>query len=171
MHAVRMIIPMLVAVAVASACAETTPIVAPTRTTSAPVATTSADVAPARDPEPSTTAADIEEARTRCATDAATLREKDELEIRVLEAMESSDLTLQALRERSQEGSFKDWLVVDKAMRNAQRNKSALMEDLRRLRGDLGMMSWPVFKRVVEVKIGELDEIVARARASSRAPR
>lgn len=171
MYALRMLIPLLAAGAIATACAETTPTLAPTRTTSALVATKSSDLAPAREPEPSATGAAVDESSTRCAADAAMLREKDELEIRVLEAMENSDLALQALRERSQEASFKDWLVVDKAMRNAQRYKSALMEDLRRLRGDLGMMTWPVFKRIVEAKIGELDEVVAHARASSHAPR
>jgi hypothetical protein len=171
MQAVRMMITVFAASAIASACAETKPTLALARTTSAPLTTTSAPTSAAASPpsDPSPSAVEGARAEEPPATDTPTRREQDTLEIRVLEAMENADLALEGLRERSREGSFKDWLAVDKAMRKAQRYKAALMVDLRRLHGDLGMMSWPVFKKGVEQTLEELDGVVSRTRTAPSA--
>lgn len=92
-------------------------------------------------------------------------REYDDLEVRVIESIENADLALQGLRDDDEKNQFKHWFAVDKATRKAARHKAKLLSDLRRLHGDLGNMSWPVFKAGVESSIGDLDAIVAQAKS------
>lgn len=92
-------------------------------------------------------------------------REQDELSVRVAEAIENADLALDGVRDAAVKDGWRKWGKVDKAARNAQRHKAKLLMDLRRLHGDLGMMTWPVFKADVEKSIGDLESTTAEARA------
>lgn len=95
---------------------------------------------------------------------AATTQEQNALAVRVAEAIENADLTLDGVRDAAVKDGWRKWPKVDKVTRTAQRHKAKLLMDLRRLHGDLGMMTWPVFKADVEKSIGELEEATAQAR-------
>jgi hypothetical protein len=44
------------------------------------------------------------------------------------------------------------------------------MVDLRRLHGDLGMMSWDVFKHGVEISVGDLEGVTTSMRTAASKP-
>jgi hypothetical protein len=92
-------------------------------------------------------------------------REQDDLSVRVAEAIENADIALDAVRDAAVKDGWRKWPKVDKATRTAQRHKAKLLMDLRRLHGDLGMMTWSVFKADVEKSIGDLESTTAEARA------
>lgn len=96
---------------------------------------------------------------------ADTKREQDELAIRITESIESSDLVLDGLRDAAVKDGWKKWPQVEKASKAAQRHKAKLLTDLRRLHGDLGMMTWATFKEDAEHSIGDLEQATAQARA------
>lgn len=96
---------------------------------------------------------------------AATKREQDELAVKIAESIENADLALDSARDAAVKDGWRKWPQVEKATKTAQRHKAKLLTDLRRLHGDLGMMSWSTFKEDAERSIGDLEQATSQARA------
>lgn len=102
----------------------------------------------------------------RATTEAAARRQHDELQMRVIDAMASADTEIQTLREKANKANMKQRQTIEKAIGDAQQQKSKLNSDLRRLHREVGD-SWTALGTEVEATLQMLDDSLARAREAA----
>jgi hypothetical protein len=94
--------------------------------------------------------------------EAARDRERDDLEARVIEAMEKADQDMQSMRDKAAKGGVKQRQATDKTMKDAEQQKAKLYSQLRRMHGDVGE-NWDTFKSEVESSINDLSQTLSKA--------
>jgi hypothetical protein len=104
-----------------------------------------------------------ERERQRFDKEAALRREHDIIETRIVDALERADHEVQRLRDAAAQAVTKNRReTVEKAMTDAQQQKSRLYADLRRLRDNNGQ-SWESFRADVDGTIRDLDHTLSTA--------
>lgn len=103
--------------------------------------------------------------RERNMTEAAQRREHDELELRVLSALEKAGGDMETLRDKAAKANAKQRKEVNAALSDAKSQKESLSADLRKLHGDIGK-PWEEFRAEVDAKIQSLDQTLASATES-----
>ena len=99
----------------------------------------------------------------RATVEATTRRQHDELQMRVIDAMASADTEIQTLRDKAAKANAKQRQTIERAITDAQQQKSKLNSDLRRLHREVGD-SWTALGTEVEATLKQLDDSLSRAR-------
>jgi len=174
MNALRTMISISAVLVAAAGCGgeETKPAASPAEITGANVDTSRDDVtriSRERD-EARAALADERVARDqehqRATVEEATRRQHDELQLRVMDAMAAADTEIQSIRDKAGRATAKQRQAMDKAIGEAQQQKSKLSGDLRRLHREVGD-SWTVLGTEVEATLKQLDDSLARAREAA----
>lgn len=91
------------------------------------------------------------------AAEAAKDREHDDLEMRVVEALEKADQDIQSMRDKAAKSTAKQQKAVNATIKDAEQQKAKLYSQLRRIHGDVGE-NWDSFKSEVESTINDLTQ-------------